>query len=106
MVYIIILVYSVRSLWLSRPTIRKGVRSVVLVLLGTHHIFHYIASRVAKFLSLNFFSQIYMGWFLIVFPGISTRWEHFSKTKVLIMTPYTSLNRELHADVSPIGALA
>jgi hypothetical protein len=45
----------------SNPTIRMGVRSVVMVLLGTHHIFHYIASGVAKFLSLNFFSKIYMG---------------------------------------------
>jgi hypothetical protein len=55
-----------------------GVCSGVKVLLGTHRIFHYIASGVAKFISLDVFRQDYMGWFLIVFPGSSTQREHFS----------------------------
>jgi hypothetical protein len=37
------------------------VRSGVLILLGTNRTYHYIASKVAKFLSLDVFSQIYMG---------------------------------------------
>jgi hypothetical protein len=37
-----------------------GVRSGVLILLGTNRTYHYIASKVAMFLSLDVFSQIYM----------------------------------------------
>ena len=36
------------------------VRSGVLVLLSTHRIYYYIASGVAKFISLDVVSKIYM----------------------------------------------
>jgi hypothetical protein len=38
-----------------------GVRSGVIVLLSTPRIYHCIASEAAKFLSLDVFSQVYMG---------------------------------------------
>jgi hypothetical protein len=41
-----------------------GVRSGVIVLLSTPRIYHCIASEAAKCLSLDVFSQVYMGWFL------------------------------------------
>jgi hypothetical protein len=55
-----IILYYVQDLYgLSRPTVQGGTHNGVIVLLGTHHIFHYIALGVAMFLSLNVFSQIY-----------------------------------------------
>jgi hypothetical protein len=52
--YNIIFVYFAGSLWLSRPIIRAGCAQCWNVLLGTHHIFHHIASGVAKFNSPKF----------------------------------------------------
>ena len=52
--------------------------AVYKVLLSTHRILNYIVSGAAKLLSLYIFRQVYMGHFLIVFPGSSTRREHFS----------------------------
>jgi hypothetical protein len=55
-----IILYYVQDLYgLSRPTVQGGTHNGVIVLLSTHHIFHYIALKVAMFLSLNVFSQIY-----------------------------------------------
>jgi hypothetical protein len=90
---------------LARPTSYRCVCADVKVLLSTHRSFRYIASGVAKFLSLDIFRQVYMGVFLSSSQAVPPRGNtslrlqgsHFNATR---------LNRELHAEVSPIGSLA
>ena len=65
-------------LWLARPTATNGVLLRRKNLLSTRRMLNYIVSEVAKFFSLDVLRQVYMGHFLIVFPGSSTRREHFS----------------------------
>jgi hypothetical protein len=48
-----IYIYLSRCIY-AEGAIRAGCAQSCIVLLGTHHIFHHIASEVAKFISLNF----------------------------------------------------
>ena len=103
---ILILCIFFRIYRLARPIDKRGCAQWCESPTRYSPYFSLYCFRVAKFLFLDVFSQIYMGRFLIVFPGSSTRREHFSTAKALVLTPYTRLNRELHVEVSPIGSLA
>jgi energy-coupling factor transporter transmembrane protein EcfT len=85
----------------------EGAFSGVIFLLGTHHIYHYVASYVANLRSLDGFNYKFIRQSSYRLP----RQFHPKGTllyghKVLFQRQLWATTRTTHAEVSPIGSLA
>ena len=76
------------------------------VLLGTHHIFHYVVSDVASYVHLTVLIANLWGKFLSSSQAVPPEGNTSLRPQGSHSTPLWATQRTTHVEVSPIGSLA
>ena len=81
-------------------------RSAVIFLLGTHHIYHYVASDIASYVHLKVLIANLWVKFLSSSQAVPPEGNTSLRQQGSHSTPTLGYTENKHAEVSPIGSLA